>query len=143
MGLEPGDIDQVPLGLSIEDYYDRIIGWYKASKDFILKKTGRPKNDSYVECYRALIRAAPARGAVHSADIALVCKEVVTGLMEWAYHEKDSHGVKMAAYAYYVLESFFDGPGGETTRASIQQSKLEPHTMNNCMGRKRSSESNH
>ena len=125
MGLLKGDLEKVPRGLSIKEYYARIFNWHRKNNDRIFAKlSNRKKDDSYIRCYLELIKALPQPKSVTSEDIAFVCREVMGGLMEWAYHEKDQDGVKTAAYAQYVLDAFFDGFHGERTIQSAKASKL-------------------
>ena len=71
-------------------------------------------------------------------DVTLVRLEVISGLMEWAYHEPDRHGVKTAAYAHYILDSFFDGFSGDKMNMSAEKSKIYAlHSMLNCLKRYR------
>ena len=43
----------------------------------------------------------------------MICREVIAGLMEWAYHEEDEDGVKTTAYAYYIINNFFGDYSGK------------------------------
>ena len=62
--------------------------------------------------------------------------------MEWAYHEEDNYGVKMAAYAHYILDNFFDGFNGKNTLKMAQNSKLyTKYSLSTCLERYRTSTS--
>lgn len=113
MGLLKGDIDKVPKGLSLEEYYAKIYYWHLKNKNRVDHKK-----------YRELVNALPHPDEVDLEDIAFVCKEVIAGFMEWAYHEVDESGVKTAAYAHYILDTFFDGFHGEKTEALSRKSGL-------------------
>ena len=95
---------------------------------------GRSSDDPYVRCFFELVENLPDPEDASPEDIALVCIEVVSGLMEWAYHEEDRYGVKMAAYAHYILDEFFDGFFGEKTRVQAKQSSLySRYSMAKCL----------
>ena len=108
MGLLKGDIEKVPTGLQLEDYYSKIVQWHHANKNRIHEKM-KPPETPYVRFYFELVNALLSPPSAKPEDIAYVSNEVMTGLMEWAYHESDSQGVKTAAYAQYILNNFFDG----------------------------------
>ena len=139
MGLLKGDLEKVPKGFSPKQYYARIYDWHRKNQDKIfIKLSNRKKEDPYIRCYQELMGVLPQPKSVTLEDTALVCREVVGGLMEWAYHEKDEHDVKTAAYAQYVLDKFFDGFHGEKTRQSTRSSKLyAKYNMSACLERYR------
>jgi len=140
MGLLKGDLEKVPKGLSPEEYYGRIYDWHKKNqRNIFAKLSKRNKEDPYILCYQELMEVLPQPKSVTNEDIAFVCREVISGLMEWAYHEKDAYGVKTAAYAHYVLDNFFDGFHGEKTMKSARSSKLyTQHNMSACLDRHKS-----
>lgn len=122
----------VPKGLDIKEYYARIYNWHKKNKAKIFEKLAdRSPDDWYIKCYFELVDSLPPVETSSLNDIALVCMEVIAGLMEWAYHEKDSEGVKISDYAHYILDTFFDGFHGEKTRIFASRSKLP--SMKKCM----------
>lgn len=133
------DLEMVPKGLSLEDYYGRIFNWHKKNQKNIFTKLATRKNDDpYIRCYLELIKALPQPKSATPDDIAFVCREVIAGLMEWAYHEKDVHNVKTAAYAHYVVDTHFDGFSGKKTIQHAKSSKLYPkHNMSSCLERYR------
>jgi len=137
VGLIKGDLEKVPKGLTMNQYYARIFKWHRKNKDLILRKLGaRSPSDPYIRCYFELVEALPDTKSVSLEDIAFVCLEVISGLMEWAYHESDQHGVKTAAYAQHILDSFFDGFFGKKTRFSAENSKMYArYNMSNCLRR--------
>jgi len=137
MGLLKGDLEKVPKGLALKEYYKRIVDWYKENRDLILQKMhNRTLDDPYIRCFFELVENLPSPDDASPEDIALICIEVISGLMEWAYHEEDQYGVKMAAYAHYILNEFFDGFFGEKTRTSAKQSSLyQKYSMRKCLER--------
>jgi len=137
MGPLRGDIEKVPKGLSLKEYYARIYEWHRKNKNKIFDKLkNRDKHDPYIKCYLELMEIIPDPEHASKEDIALICREVIAGLMEWAYHEEDDYGVKMAAYAHYILNSFFDGFHGEKTIKYAQNSRLYPeYSLINCLNR--------
>lgn len=118
MGLLEGDIEKVPKGLTLKEYYSRIYRWHR-------KNSNSKQDDSpYARRYQDLVESLPAPEKASSEDIAFVCKEVIAGLMEWAYHKVDEYGIKTAAYAHHILDTFFDGFHGEKAKTLMQKSKL-------------------
>lgn len=113
MGLLKGDIDKVPKGLSLEEYYKKIYDWHLKNKNRVDYKK-----------YKELLKALPHPDEVNLEDIVFVCREVIAGIMEWAYHEVDESGVKTAAYAHYILDTFFDGFHGGKSKALSEKSRL-------------------
>jgi len=138
MGLLKGDIEKVPAGLGLRDYYARIYRWHKANRNEVTRKmSGRTSDDPYIRCYEELVDSIPPPSSASIEDIMFVCHEVISGLMEWAYHEEDEHGIKTAAYAHYIMDSFSDGFHGKKTKRSIESSSLYPdHGAQACMRRK-------
>lgn len=133
MGLTKEDMVKVPKGLSLKEYYARIYNWHMKNKIFTEL---RNKDNPYVICYLELMRVLPEPNVASSEDIAFVCREVITGLMEWAYHEIDENGVKIAAYAHHILDTFFDGFNGSKTIQLSKNSKLYPtYSMSSCLRR--------
>lgn len=118
MGLLKGDIEKVPKDLSLKEYYARIYDWHKSRRD--IKKNDNPSTKRYHE----LVESLPNPEKASPEDIVFVCKEVITGLMEWAYHKMDEYEIKTAAYAHYILNTFFDGFHGEKMRVLEQKSEL-------------------
>jgi len=134
--LAEEDLAKVPKGLSLREYYAQIYNWYMKNKDKILIKLAhKSKNDPYITCYYELMKVIPAPNEATMEDIAVICREVVAGLMEWAYHEEDENGVKMGAYAHYILDTFFDGFHGELARDLSRKSKLYEYCMTECLDR--------
>ena len=80
------------------------------------------------------MKVIPKPNVASIEDIALICREVIAGLMEWAYHEKDENDVKIAAYAHFILDTFFDGFSGTKTIEVSKNSKLySEYSMSRCL----------
>jgi len=122
-------------GLTEMEGYRRIRLWHINNKRRIFEKYGyRKPDDPYVMCYQKLVDHLPDPKEATRADIAFLCIEVISGLMEWAYHEKDENGVKTSAYAHYLLGTFFDGFGGTETRSLYRKSKMSKnYSMASCL----------
>jgi len=124
MGLNPRDLEKVPKGMSVKECYERIFNWHKKyGKKRIMEKHGL--NDAYVRAYLNLVDALPLPSEATQGDMDFVFGEVISMLMEWAYHEEDEYGIKIAAYAHFALDrqyahGFFD----EEFRKSRETSKL-------------------
>lgn len=111
MGLDPGDFEAVPAGLSCEEVYRRIYGWHRRNGlSRLQERYGR--EDEYARKYGELLAKLPEPGKASRADMAAVFRHVISDLMEWAYHEKAEHGIKMDAYAHHAAKRFFSGLEG-------------------------------
>lgn len=141
LGLTKDDVAKVPKGLSLKEYYTKIYNWHVKNNNKIFNKlSNRNKNDPYILCYLELIKVIPKPNLASQEDIAFVCREVVAGLMEWAYHEKDEKSVEIADYAQHILDTFFDGFNGAKTLQLSKSSRLYPeYNMSSCLDRHRSS----
>jgi hypothetical protein len=89
MALNPED--PIPTGISAADSYSRIRDWYQANVERIQSRDG-----DYAKKSVAYIRAMSVSPT--SEQMQDTFKQVLTGLLEWAYHESDGK-YKMAAYA--------------------------------------------
>lgn len=119
MALGAGDMEKVPSNLSMHEIYDRIYRWHKKNSQTVNETAIDP---NYRKRYLQLVDVLPISKQATKDDIYLVCLEVITGLMEWAYHKEDNHGVKTAAYAHFVTVKF--GGGFENLHHLAQGSKL-------------------
>jgi hypothetical protein len=61
-------------------------------------------NRDLVEFLR-LLDNLPQPDKASQADMDFVFGEVIFGSMEWAYHDTDEEGVKMAAYAHFAVNA--------------------------------------
>lgn len=135
MSLDKGDKEKVPKDLSMKECYARIFEWHsKNSEKIFNRRKNSNGNDIYTTCYQELLKVLPLPEEVSQEDIVFICVEVLSGLMEWAFHEADSFGIKTAAYAEYILDSFFEGFHSDKTKNLKRQSKLFPqYEMSNCL----------
>jgi len=130
------NLDKSLQGLTLNECYRRIYDWHTINKNSILGKLPKKSDDPYVVCYQRLVAHLPDPREAAREDIVFVCIEVISGLMEWAYSEKDEEGIKISTYAHYILGTFFDGFGGEETRSFYQKSKLyKDYSMVNCLAK--------
>lgn len=119
MGLEPGDIEKVPKELSVNDCYKRIYEWQKKyGKGIMKKKYGEEKIH-----YSDLLDALPSPNKATNGDMNYVFSIVIAGVMEWSFHRKDEHEIKMAAYAQCAIRKQYPDDGKEYEK-SIRSSKL-------------------
>jgi hypothetical protein len=111
MGLDKGDLEAVPVGLSLEETYCRVYDWHTHNGLTRLRERyGR--EDDCARKYRELLAKLPEPGKASRADMAAIFRHVISNLMEWAYHEKDAHGIKIAAYAHHATREYFAGLEG-------------------------------
>lgn len=117
MGLNAGDLEKVQ-NLKHEEAYLRIRAYYS---DFIKKwnklslsekfeyifGNGRKSSVDYVDkssSYLATLKVKPSIG--DSIDLA---KNVIFKNLEYSYHDEDNYGIKMGAYAHYIINTFNNG----------------------------------
>jgi len=112
MGLLKGDLEKVPKSLELKDCYSRILIWHRKFGQEKLKSK-QQSGDKYGLAYLNLLSGLPSPNKASKEDMAFVFGEVIYGLMEWAYHQEDQHGIKTAAYAHFATDRFFDGNLGE------------------------------
>ena len=125
MGLLKGDLEKVPSHLTLRDLYERIYDWHRKNLQTVNEAV---KDEQSNLAYLELVRHLPAPSKATEDDIALVCREVIVGLMEWAYHKKDKYDIKTAAYAHFALKRFF-GDQLENLRERAKNSKLYPYSL--------------
>jgi len=102
MGLNVGDLEKVPKGMSVNECYERIFNWHKKhGKRRVKEKYGR--DDAYNRAYLDLVDALPSPSEATREDMDFVFGEIISMLMEWSYHEEDKYGIKIAAYAHFAL----------------------------------------
>lgn len=135
--------DQFPYNLSLHEYYNKIHKWHINNHEKIFEKFIRTRDTPYIKCYQSLIDALPVPTEATEEDIVLICREVISGLMEWAYHEKDENDIKISEYAHYLLGTFFDGFNGrETIKLSEKSQLYKDFSFLNCLNKIRSKDSN-
>lgn len=123
MGLNPVDLEKVPKGMSVKECYERIYDWQKKyGKRRVNEKYSR--KDAYSKAYLYLVDKLPLPNKAVQEDMDFIFGEVISGLMECSYHEKDKHGIKIAAYAHFALNKQYLGFGGEEHRKSREALKL-------------------
>ncbi len=104
MGLNPGDLEKILTGLSVEEAYSRLRTWYCSHAP-----TGHALSDDYKRRSAKLVAKLPLKPS--DADVAYVCLNVISNLLEWAYHQADNNGIKLGAYAHYIANKKFGGFG--------------------------------
>ena len=86
------DKDRIPTGISIAQAYSKIRDWYKEN---VFRVASR--GDEYGRNSAALISALPTPRETTELEQRAIFREVMTGLLEWAYTESDSE-FQMADY---------------------------------------------
>jgi hypothetical protein len=100
MGLEPSDLAKVPAGVGRRELYGKVVSWHRDYGSVAIRvEYGGEPDGRYPEGYLKLLSRLPADLVADEADIDYVFLQVLSGLMEWSYHQTDPAGVKMAAYA--------------------------------------------
>lgn len=117
MGLETGDLQKVQnLGyeeayMRIRNYYSNFMKkWNKLSesekKEYIFGN-GRKGSVDYVNKSSTFLLTLQSNPSVQdSIDLA---KNVIFKNLEYSYHDEDKYGIKMGAYAHYIINTFNGG----------------------------------
>jgi len=111
MGLDPKD--PKPTQITIREAYTKIRQWYRVNMPKFLDRpakeieTGEFKivrdfSASAKACFD-LVDNLPDQSELSDIEIRAVLVEVISGKLEWAYHQSDGD-YKMAAYAHAALE---------------------------------------
>jgi len=111
MGLDPKD--PKPTQITIREAYTKIRQWYRVNVPKFLDRpakeieTGEFKivrdfSASAKACFD-LVDNLPDQSELSDIEIRAVLVEVISGKLEWAYHQSDGD-YKMAAYAHAALE---------------------------------------
>jgi len=129
MGLYKGDLEKVPENFSVRDCYERIYKWHMSYRlDRALKpdKIGRRINAEDLLAYRNLRLAFHgfSPDVASQEDMDFIFREVITGLMEWSYHEEDEFGIKMGAYAHFAINKKYGNLQNQEFKKSYRESKL-------------------
>ena len=117
MGLNAGDLQKVQ-NLKHEEAYIRIREYYS---DFIKKwnkmtnseKTeyifgnGRKSSVDYVDKSLLYLENLLAKPSLD--DYIDLAKNVIFKNLEYSYHDEDDYGIKMGAYAHYIINTFNNG----------------------------------
>lgn len=106
MGLNLGDQEKVPADLTARDCYERIWEWHRAHGETVVSER---LDDPALDRYLAILPELPTVQDASNEDLAFLFHEVLTGTFEWSYHEEDSQGIKMAAYAFHAVDNSYDG----------------------------------
>ena len=122
MALLAGDLEKVPPELTMRECYQRIYEWHKRYGVTQIR-TRYARDDAYSRIYAELVKCLPVPPVASDTDMAFVFGEVIYMLMEWAYHEEDDKGIKMAAYAHFAVNNWFGG-SLEQLRDQAQKSRL-------------------
>ena len=117
MGLNAGDLEKVQ-NLNHEEAYLRIKSYYsnffkKWNKILDSEKVdyvfgnGRTSSVDYVNKSSLYLEKLTGKPSIDdSIDLA---KNVIYKNLEYSYHDEDNFGIKMGAYAHYIINTFNDG----------------------------------
>jgi len=126
MGLNA--MDKKPQNMTLAEAYKNIRQWYSQNLSLLQQRLGDPE---YAKKSEALIRALPPASELNDLEIRAVLGQVISGNLEWAYHETDGQ-YKMAAYAHGALEAAgLNKSLSETERQQLKGSALWPYLMIN------------
>ena len=117
MGLSLIELEKVP-SLTHEKVFIRIMDHYShffkkwqmmsnSEKSEHLFGNGRTYSHDVIERSMALITSQPERPDL--IDTIELAKEVIYRSLEYSYHDRDEYGIKMGAYAHYIINNFNNG----------------------------------
>lgn len=66
-------------------------------------------NVQYRRLYLLILDILPPVNSDTLEDMDFIFGEVMVGLMEWSYYEKDEKGIKIATYAHFALNKKYNG----------------------------------
>ena len=99
MSKDPENLAKIPQYTTIEECYRRIYDWHKANGKTKIQQTN--SKEDYRQDYLKLLDSMSEPDKVSKKEMYEIFEQVVSGLMEWSYHEEDDHKKEMAAYAYF------------------------------------------
>ena len=117
MGLNAGDLQKVQ-NLKHEEAYIRIREYYSAfikkwnkmttsEKSEYIFGNGRKFSVDYVD--KSLLYLEKLIGKPSLGDSIDLAKNVICKNLEYSYHDEDDYGIKMGAYAQYIINTFNNG----------------------------------
>jgi hypothetical protein len=99
MGLDSSD--SRPDGIAFGDAYTAIRSWYRAN---VGRFQADQKKGRYAMAAKKYIESMPEPASASRENMLDAFRRVLSGDLEWAYHESDGH-YKMAAYAHAACEA--------------------------------------
>lgn len=117
MGLNAGELQKVQnlkheeVYLRIKNYYSNFIkNWNKmlnSEKAEYIFGNGRQSSVDYVD--KSSLYLETLIGKPSLEDTIELAKNVICKNLEYSYHDEDDYGIKMGAYAHYIINTFNDG----------------------------------
>jgi hypothetical protein len=117
MGLYTGDLEKVQnlkheeVNKRIKTYYTNFIKkWNKmtdSEKDTHVFGNGSTCSIQYVNESSKIIQGLKSNPTL--ADSIELAINVIRKNLEYSYHDEDKFGIKMGAYAHYIINNFNDG----------------------------------
>jgi len=99
--LDPeGTVNPLRLILTSREAYSRILAWHKKNSG---KVEGKGSED-YRRKYLDYLNSAPPVEEASRAEMIRMADEVLMGLLEWAFHEKDESGEPLNQYARIIMD---------------------------------------
>ena len=88
-------------GMTPHECYEGVFRWHRLEgPDKIKNQEHRERGmTDYQYAYLNFLLDIPSPNAASAEDMRVVFEEVLWGLMEWAYHEKDEHDIEIYRYA--------------------------------------------
>jgi hypothetical protein len=116
MGLNAGDL-QKAKNLKHEEVYRRIRDYYatfmknwnimsNVDRSEYVFGNGRKSPTEYVDKSSLYLENLTAKPSID--DTIDLAKNVICKNLEYAYHDEDDYGIKMGAYAHYIINTFND-----------------------------------
>jgi hypothetical protein len=95
-----GGLDPIRFTLTSKEAYARILAWHKKNSS----KIGNRGSENYRRDYFAYLNSVPDAEEASSSDMKRMSHEVLMGLLEWAFHERDETGVELNQYARVIKD---------------------------------------
>lgn len=105
--------------MTVDDAYRAIRAWYRANLDKISGETS-----DYQRRSARLIRALPSEDALTDVEKRAIFKEVMSGLLEWAYVQTDG---RHQMNEYVRLSVGDRWPSEKSDAQSLRRSRLWPY----------------
>lgn len=117
MGLNSGDLEKVQ-NLNHDEAYQRIKAYYSnfikkwnkmtnSEKSEYIFGNGTKSSVDYVDKSSIYIENLTKSQSID--DTIDLAKNIIYKNLEYSYHDEDNHGIKMGAYAHFIINTFNNG----------------------------------
>ena len=110
--------DKIPNGIKPIEAYKKIRSWYQNNLSKLDGTTSSGQRSI------RLIQNLPSADVIQPVEIKAVFREVISGKLEWAYHQSDGE-YKMSAYAKAALKTI----GEDYSLSENESAELKKSTL--------------